>query len=276
MAFKPGYQGFIEKYFQLIDKESNLVPFKLNPVQEKFLLYDSSGSRDVILKPRQLGFSSEILGIFTTDFLVKEFSHSVIVADSRENAEGLLERVKLYVESYEQRNEIKIPMKYNTRNELYNFATKAKYTIGTAQNVEFGRSKTISNLHLSEAAFFPNMEKITASALQALSPSGRAVIETTANGYNFFRDFWIDCIEGRRNFKPIFYGASEVYSKEFLAQKRMELGRMYSQEYPETWMEAFLASGDTYFERDALQYYLENKLDPEKEFKSGMYDFLKE
>lgn len=276
MPFKPGYQGFIEKYFQLIDKESNLVPFKLNPVQEKFLLYDASGSRDVILKPRQLGFSSEILGIFTTDFLVKEFSHSVIVADSRENAEGLLERVKLYVESYEQRNEIKIPMKYNTRNELYNFATKAKYTIGTAQNVEFGRSKTISNLHLSEAAFFPNMEKITASALQALSPSGRAIIETTANGYNFFRDFWIDCIEGRRNFKPTFYGASEVYDKEFLATKRMELGRMYSQEYPETWMEAFLASGDTYFERDALQYYLENKLDPEKEFKSGMYDFLKE
>lgn len=228
------------------------------------------------MKPRQLGFSSEILGIFTTDFLVKEFSHSVIVADSRENAEGLLERVKLYIESYEAKTGVKIPMKYNTRNELYNFATKAKYTIGTAQNVEFGRSKTISNLHMSEAAFFPDMERLLASALQALSPSGRAIIETTANGYNFFREFWIDCMEGRRNFKPTFYGASEVYTKEFLDQKKMELKRLYQQEYPETWMEAFLASGDTYFDREALQYYLEKKVEPIKLFKQGFYDFEKQ
>lgn len=276
MPFRPGYKGFIQKYFELIDKESNLRPFILNSVQDRFLLTDSSGSRDVILKPRQLGFSSLILAIFTTDFLTKEFSHSVIVADSRENAEGLLERVKLYIESYESKSGIKIDMKYNTRNELYNHATKAKYTIGTAQNVEFGRSKTITNLHMSEAAFFPDMERLTASALQALSPSGRAVIETTANGYNFFRDFWIDCIDGRRNFKPIFYGASEAYDHDFLELKKQELKRMYSQEYPESWMEAFLASGDTYFDRDALQYYLLNKKEPIKKFKVGFYDFEKE
>jgi hypothetical protein len=163
-------------------------------------------------------------------------------------------------------------MKYNTRNELYNNTMRSKYTIGTAQNVQFGRSKTISNLHLSEGAFFPDMQKILASALQAVTPDGRAIIETTANGYNFFRDFWIDCMQGRRNFKPIFYGASSFYDQEFLASKKLELDRDFQQEYPENWMEAFLASGDTYFTKEALEYYLKEAIDPIKELKYGEYD----
>lgn len=270
LAFKPGYKGFIETYFDITSKNNELVPFKFNRVQDKFILEDCE-TKSVLLKARQMGFSSLILAAFTTDFLLKEFSHSVIVADNRENAEGLLERVKLYIESYETKKGFKIDMKYNTRNELYNNTMRSKYTIGTAQNVQFGRSKTLSNLHFSEAAFFPDMGKLLSSALQAVTPEGRAIIETTANGYNFFRDFWVDCMQGRRNFKPIFYGAQDFYDKEFLDNKKLELGRDFPQEYPQNWMEAFLASGDTYFDKEALEYYLKNSIDPIKEFKYGEY-----
>jgi hypothetical protein len=269
---KPGYKKFIEKYFDLTNKKNELVPFQLNSIQDRFVSVDADPKRNVILKARQQGFSSLILAIFATDFLLKDFSHSVIVADNRENAEGLLERVKLYIESFESRKGYKINMKYNTRNELYNMDTRSKYTVGTAQNVEFGRSKTITNLHLSEASFFPNMSKILSSALQAVTEDGLAIIETTANGYNFFRDFWIECQDGRRNFKPSFYGASEFYSKEFLDNKKLELGRDYQQEYPENWMEAFLASGDTYFKKEALEDYLSKVIEPIKTFKYGEYN----
>lgn len=271
--FRPGYKKFIEDNFDITNKKNELVPFKLNTIQNTFVSEDADDHRNVILKARQQGFSSLILAIFTTDFLLKDFSHSVIVADNRENAEGLLERVKLYIESYESRKGFKINLKYNTKNELYNKDTRSKYTIGTAQNVQFGRSKTITNLHLSEAAFFPNMQKLLSSALQAVTEDGQAIIETTANGYSYFRDFWLDCLDGKRNFKPSFYGASKFYEKEFLEKKKAELGRDYQQEYPETWMEAFLASGDTYFEKEALEYYLTNSIEPIHEFQYGMYNF---
>jgi len=273
-AFKPGYQKFIETYYDITNKQNELIPFRLNKIQERFINTDANENRSVILKARQQGFSSLILAIFTTDFLLKDFSHSVIVADNRENAEGLLERVKLYIESYESKKGFKINLKYNTKNELYNKDIRSKYTIGTAQNVEFGRSKTITNLHLSEASFFPNMQKILSSALQAVTPDGRAIIETTANGYNFFRDFWMECMDGRRNFRPIFYGGSSFYDAEFLAEKKLELGRDFQQEYPENWMEAFLASGDTYFSKEALEQYLAKSIEPIKVFKYGEYNFL--
>lgn len=273
VSFRPGYKRFIETYFDITNKKNELIPFKLNAIQNKFISEDADDHRNVILKARQQGFSSLILAIFTTDFLLKDFSHSVIVADNRENAEGLLERVKLYIESYESKKGFKINLKYNTKNELYNKDTRSKYTIGTAQNVEFGRSKTITNLHLSEAAFFPNMQKLLSSALQAVTEDGQAIIETTANGYSFFRDFWVECLDGRRNFKASFYGASEFYSPEFLASKKLELGRDYQQEYPENWMEAFLASGDTYFKKEALERYLQESIEPIKTFKYGFYDF---
>jgi hypothetical protein len=273
MPFKPGYQKFIEDNFDITNKKNELVPFKLNKIQTEFISVDADPHRNVILKARQQGFSSLILAIYTTDFLLKDFSHSVIVADNRENAEGLLERVKLYIESYESRKGFKINLKYNTKNELYNKDTRSKYTIGTAQNVQFGRSKTITNLHLSEAAFFPNMQKLLSSALQAVTEDGQAIIETTAHGYSSFRDFWMEGLAGPRNFKPSCYGASQFYSQEFLEKKKAELGRDYQQEYPENWMEAFLASGDTYFDKQALEYYLANSIDPIHEFQYGMYNF---
>jgi hypothetical protein len=271
---KPGYKQFIEKYFDITNKKNELVPFKLNAIQDKFISSDAHDHRNVILKARQQGFSSLILAMFSVDFLLKDFSHSVIVADTRENAEGLLERVKLYIESYESRKGFKINLKYNTRNELYNRDTRSKYTVGTAQNVQFGRSKTITNLHFSEAAFFPDMSKLLSSALQAVTEEGMAIIETTANGYNFFRDFWIDCKNGKRNFKPVFYGASQFYSPEFLSARKQELGREYQQEFPENWMEAFLASGDTYFKKEALESYLAASIEPIKTFKYGQYNFI--
>ena len=42
----------------------------------------------------------------------------------------------------------------------------------------------------------------------------------------------------------------------------MELGRDFMQEYPSSPLEAFLTSGETYFSKEALQYYLEHTREP--------------
>lgn len=261
------YKKFIENRLLIVNKSGDRVPFLLNTVQEKYLSQDHT-DRDVILKARQQGFSSLILAMFTADFLLSENSRSVIVADIADNAMELLDRVKGYLRAYEEITGIKVPLKYNSRYELFNESMNSRYTIGTADNREFGRSKTITNLHLSEFAFYPDPEKLFAGVMQAVVPEGRVIIETTANGFNFFRDFWTECELGERTFTPLFYKASDFYSQEFLEDKKKDLGRLFKQEYPETAQEAFLTSGELYFDPEALEWYLENAQKPQE---GGIY-----
>lgn len=254
------YKKFIEARLHIIDKQGQEVPFVLNPVQAKFVSEDL-GDRVCILKARQQGFSSVILGMYTADFLFVENSRSVIVADIDDNASELLDRVKRYIRFYEEITGVKVPLKYNSKYELYNEAMDSRYTIGTANNAEFGRSKTITNLHLSEAAFYPNFDKLLAAAGTAAA-SGRIIIETTANGFNSFKSFWESAVLGENGFKPLFYKASDFYTKEFLIEESKRLGRLFAQEYPETPQEAFLSSGDLFFDNLALTAHLERVKDP--------------
>lgn len=251
------YQAFIEDNFRIIDTSSNRVPFLLNAIQQRF--HQEASGMDIILKARRQGFSSDILAVFATDFLLLPDTHSVVVADDSDNAMGLLDRVKLYIEEYSDINKVKVPLKYNSKYELANATNGSRYTIGTAQNVEFGRSKTITNLHMSEAAFYRYLTKLLAGAGSALVPHGKFVIETTANGFNEFKTFWDNSVLGTTGFKPLFFKASDFHSEEFLKREFLRLGeRVYKQEYPETPEEAFITSGIGYFDNLALARLLES------------------
>lgn len=249
------YEKFIEQRLDIIDKQGQIVPFIPNNPQRKFA--ELATGKDILLKARQEGFSSFVGGVYTGDFILDANSHSVVIADVSDNAIGLLDKVKFYLQSYEERTGVKIPLKYNSKYELVNELLNSKYQIGTAENTEFGRSKTIKNLHMSEAAFYKHFRKLLASALQAVRPDGRVVIETTANGFNEFKEFWDESEMGETGFNPLFFSASQFYTQDFLDQKKKELSRLYPQEYPETPIEAFIASGEMYFDKSALQNYYE-------------------
>ena len=251
---------FIEEQLSIIDKTGTEIPFQLNKVQKKFV--EEATGKDIILKGRQMGFSSFILGAFTSDFIFKENSLSVVIADIADNAQDLLSRVKHYIKAFEEANNTKIPLKYNSKYELHNSANNARYIIGTAENTEFGRSKTITNLHMSEAAFYKHFQKLLASAGTALVPNGKFVIETTANGFNEFKTFWDESELGETPFTPHFFRAQDFYDEEFLLAEQKRLGRLYDQEYPSSAEIAFVTSGDLYFDSEALQWYLSKAKEP--------------
>ena len=263
-VYKP-YQLFIEDNLTIINKEGIEIPFRLNSIQSAYV--DKSSHKDLILKARQQGFSSFILAVFTADFLLKENSNSVVVADKADNAMSLLTRVKHYIKAYETKNKVKVPLKYNSKYQLVNGVNNATYTIGTAQEQDFGRSRTITNLHLSEAAFYPNLPNLLAGAAQAVVPNGKLVIETTANGFNSFKTLWDDSVLTQTAYQPLFFKASDFYDQETLEHKRKELGeRLFKQEYPETPIDAFILSGTPYFDTEAMEYYLSNIRKPLHEF----------
>lgn len=240
---------------EIVDKTGQLVPFEPNPIQFKFLTQDFV-DRAIILKARQQGFSSIINAMFSHDFLMVPHTYNLVMADTRENAEGLLERVKKLIESWQKKNDLRIDFSTDSKYHLRFGEMDCDYVVSTAGADAAGRSRTISNLHLTEVAFYPNLQEILAGAGQAVVPGGRTIIETTANGYNSFKTFWDASQRAETGFKPLFYKASDFYSPEFLYQKKGELKEKFSQEYPETDVEAFLSSGSRYFDTDALKDYL--------------------
>lgn len=251
---------FIEEELTIIDKTGTEIPFKLNNMQQKFV--EEATGRDIILKGRQMGFSSFILGAFTKDFIFTENSLSVVIADIADNSQDLLARVKHYIKSFETKNNVKVPLKYNSKYELQNAHNNARYIIGTAENTEFGRSKTITNLHMSEAAFYKHFSKLHAGAGTALVPTGRFVVETTANGFNDFKTFYNDSEMGETDFKAHFYPSQDFYSEDYLAKEKKRLGRLFDQEHPRDARTAFLTSGETYFDTESLRWYEEQSREP--------------
>lgn len=251
---------FIEDHLTIIDKTGTEVPFTLNDIQRRFV--QEATGKDIILKGRQMGFSSFILGAFTKDFIFKENSLSVVIADIADNAQDLLARVKHYIQAFEQSTGTKVPLKYNSKYELQNAFNNARYIIGTAENTEFGRSKTITNLHMSEAAFYKHFSKLHAGAGTALVPTGRFVVETTANGFNDFKTFYNDSEMGATDFTAHFYSSFDFYSAEYLEKEKRRLGRLFDQEHPSSAEVAFLTSGELYFNQESLRDLLKITREP--------------
>jgi len=212
------YKAFIEKELMIIDKKTDVVPFVLKTAQSDFL--SNITGRDCILKARQLGFSSLILAILTSRFLLKDNQRLVVVSHEADATQRLMDRVKFYIKSFEDKNKTKIALKYNSRSEIVNQLNNSTFYIGTAESKSFGRGDTITGLHLSEFAFYSNPEAILSGVLQALTPDGLCFIESTANGFNFFKDFYDRSVANETGFKTHFYSPSWEYDTDFYYRSR--------------------------------------------------------
>jgi hypothetical protein len=82
--------------------------------------------------------------------------------------------------------------------------------IDTADTVDAGRGKTITDLHCSEVAFWKDPRKALA-LLNAVpdEPETLIVLESTANSHNFFKARWDRAMRGEGGFAPVFIGWQE-------------------------------------------------------------------
>ena len=279
----------IETSFPIINKESVEVPFRLNKAQLRFL--ENMSGWDEILKARQEGFSSFIIALFTYDFLFKPNSVSMSLSYETGAAEKLLDKAKLYIKN------LGVPLRYNSRNEMYNEAIGSTFYIGTAAAATTGRGQTINNLHASEVAFYRDADKLMTGLLQSVPKNGRVILESTANGMgNYYHRNWVEGVNGNgaftphffswkdheeymlpvdKNFKPNSEETAEMIeyglSKEQIAWKREKVKQFktideFNQEYPITPEIAFISSGNPAFDVKVLTSMLKVA---EKPIKTG-------
>lgn len=256
-----GYKKAIEENFTIINKDKIEVPFILNKAQLHFL--QNLTDRNVILKARKMGFSSLLLAVGCIKFLMGKNERGISMSFDKNASTKQLERAKHFIKSYERINKVTVPLKYNSKNELVWQGENPDGTtftnalrIGTAKSTGFGRGDDITFLHLTEVSFATDLEQLLAGAGEAVVHNTIITLETTANGYNEFKTFWDEASAGARNYKALFYSPEWEYDEDFLNKKRAELGRIFDQEFPMTPELAFIASGNLYFDKQALSELL--------------------
>lgn len=286
---------YIEEYVKIRNKKSKIVPLKFNEPQLKYyniiksLKEQGKPIRIIILKARQLGFSTATEGIFFKETVTKSNINTAIVAHKEDSTRNLFNMSKLM---YDQLPDaIKPSKKASNAQELVfdndnGTGLKSKIKCFTAGGTGIGRSDTLNNLHLSELAFWTGDKKETLTGLlQAVpnDPDTMVVIESTANGFEYFKEFWDNSVAGKNDFVPVFIGWNELidyqmpYTGFELTKEEKELQKtfgltleqltwrrwcianncgndiqQFKQEYPITPEEAFISTGKCYFEQEKI------------------------
>ena len=286
---------YIEEYVKIKDKNSNIIPLKFNEPQLKYyntikeLKKQNKPVRIIILKARQMGFSTETEAIFFKETVTKTNINTAIVAHKEDSTTNLFNMSKLM---YNQLPETLKPEKKSSNAKELVFDNKSgtglnsKIKCMTAGGDGVGRSDTITNLHLSELAFWQGDKKQTLLGLLQAVPHNSGtmiIIESTANGYEYFKELWDNAVAGKNDFTPLFIGWNELseyqmpYTGFELTKEEKELQKLYGvtleqltwrrwcianncggdeeqfkQEYPINPEEAFISTGKCYFDKQNI------------------------
>ena len=199
----------IELLFRVRDKQGKLMPFILNSEQKRFLdlFYiewkKGKSVKILILKSRQQGFTTLITAIQLCMLLTQEGFKGTTVAHLRDATKNIFEnKAKSMYEEISER--LKHEPKRSNAREIAVEETGSFWSCFTAGSKDSARSSTFSFVHASERAFWTNSLANEAAITSALAPVCIQIYETTANGYNDFKDKWDDAIAGNTDFIPYF------------------------------------------------------------------------
>lgn len=295
-------EKLIELCFTVVNKEKKVVPFFLNEVQHEFINILNKAIEDyeqglitsislLVLKGRQLGFTTLITAYQLAATITRHNFEGLTLADKSSNTEAIFQNKAKFI--YNRLPEmIKPTEKYNSKRQLLFEKLNSSWSVDTATK-EVGRSRTINFFHGSECAFWKDgISKIQASLGETFTQNAIKIYETTANGFNDYREMWksgqhINCFfewwktrEYRLNFETKNMRTkflNDIDRKKGIwiydrlrwlrDEKVLDENQLYwyykkyqgyidkeviKQEYPCTPDEAFIASGKCYFNTETI------------------------
>ena len=308
---------YIENCLKIKTKSGTVVPFRLNDAQRKLYAVakrqQDAGKpvRLIILKARQLGFSTLTEGLIFHACATRRNVNALIVAHREDATANLFRMSKLFYDelpapvkpmlraSNAQELVFENPSKLRSEREARP-GLRSRIRCATAGGRGIGRSDTLQCVHLSEYAFWPDgadgKASTIAGILQAVPslPGTMVVIESTANGFEDFKERWDAAVAGENDFEPVFFAwfenpdysmpvvpgtewtpeerdlkAAYQLTDEQLQWRRWCIANncggsldMFRQEYPASPGEAFLHSGTGVFDNEQIVLRLERLPEP--------------
>lgn len=213
---KSNPEYLIEMFFVIVDKNQQTVPFFLNEVQRELIdiinkdieLFNQGKKlhlKYLLLKGRQQGMTSFINAYQLAKSITQKNFQGYTLADNTDNTEDIFsDKAKYYFENLPGR--IKPTTLYSSRRELVfsksdGGGMNSKWRVATAGNVDAGRSKTLNFFHGSEVAFWTDAKRILIGLAEAFTRNCIVILETTANGYNHYKELW----DADNNYTKLFF-----------------------------------------------------------------------
>lgn len=295
---------YCEHLLRIRTKEQKLSPLIFNEAQEH--LYGvirqqaAAGKpiRIIVLKGRQEGISTVTEGLMFQDTVTRPNVKTLIVAHDTTATGNLFKMNKLFYDCLppwarplrKNSNAKELVFENPTRDDdkkRRRPGLRSSIRCQTAGKGGVGRSDTLTNVHISEYAFWPNnKEDLLLGVMQTVpnDPATMVVIESTANGVEHFKALWDGAVAGDNEWVPVFLpwymekgyrmtctGSEAWTQEEQQLQKDFGLDAeqlmwrrwcikancggsedKFRQEYPNTPEEAFLLSGRPFFDNRAL------------------------
>jgi hypothetical protein len=163
------------------DAEGTVVPFVPNRAQRRLIA--SLWHRNIILKARQLGFTTLIAIMWLDHALFNADQRCGIIAQDREAAEVIFrDKVKLAYDRLPEELKAEMPLARDSASELLFGHNNSSIRVATSM-----RSGTIHRLHVSEfgkicARFPEKAQEVVTGSLPAVPLDGISIIESTAEG----------------------------------------------------------------------------------------------
>lgn len=198
----------IETMFRIPNKEGIDVDFRLNDVQAD--LDENRTLRNIIPKARQRGISTYIAALFLAACLSTRNRRCVVVSHSTDSTAKLLSKVHYMLRNL--RGGVTADLRYDSRNELYFTKTDSIFYVGTAGNANVGVGDTITHLHCSEPALWPDPMPLLKGLFNAVpTHTGTIFIEGTGNGMgNWYHRQCMRAADGTGQYKLHFYSWTDA------------------------------------------------------------------
>lgn len=203
----------LENLYVINTKSKGKQVFKLTRAQKHFL--DNIRNRNIILKSRQLGFSTLITLWILDETLFKQNKEALAIAHVKEGMTDIFDKkAKFAIMNFPDEIKGIFDFKTNSKTKLtIQFADGSQSTFGVALS---GRSGTYQYVHISEYAklskMFPQRaEEVMSGTLPAVPMDGFVFIESTAEGASgSYYDTYMDALDAKSRgsealFKVQFY-----------------------------------------------------------------------
>lgn len=287
----------LNNLYRIIDKNGQSIPFKMNAVQEHF--YDNMHTRNIVLKARQIGFSTMGILYATDDLIFEENQNSGVVSYSLEHAQHILKKIVGHaLETFPRELKPYVGITQMSAREI-TLNNKSSLRVDTSLRGGTYPLTLISEFGKICARNPQKAEEVVTGTLQAVPINGRVIIESTGEGNEgYFAEMVMTAHQrGNENLNPLEYKlffypwmdeptyqlSDKVnYSVEltdyfdrlerelsrkisqpqrnWYAQMAKTLGNKMKQEFPSTISEAFLSSSEAfYFAEGIAKAYQEGR-----------------
>ena len=304
------YVDYIEKNLFIINEADALIPFHLNQIQQlhyrrkKEAEAAGKPKKFLVLKYRRGGFTTLEQGLSYSMMATRPNTECLTLAQDAESTQRIFKMVRLMhlmnPNAPKESGDSKREISYSTLN--------SSYYIHTAGSKSVARGQRLARMHGSEVAFWelpPDDIQNLVAGLSEAARMGEMVLESTANGAKgWFYHTFSEAMRGSNDWTPLFYPwymdaanyivPSEEDSEKILDTlddeeallvnthgctigqllwrrlKRFSLKKLFAQEYPSHWQEAFIVRGTTFFDPETLKWHAARCSTPLEDSQTGL------